>query len=481
MFKLSDNVDKEKVFLINLSDIEGRVDAYYYKKSFFNLRNKLIDKNFIPIRKIIKGWNRGDGPREGFYTNNIEKGVYFLRVNNLKEHSIDLTDVKFINRYIHEKTLKRAQVQSGDVVFAISGTKDNLGTVSIIPNNIKEANLNSAIVRLDLDCSIIDKVFFCYLFDLNFIRTQIEFIGKGAAQNNLNNEEIGQIHIPNISLKKQKDIVHYFNLAVLQKQQKEAKAKALLASIDDYLLKELGIELPEKDNSLKNRIFTTSFKELNSGRFDPDYYSLNYSELQKSISKSIYKIDEISTVVTNIDSGKTPSSNEYSDNKTDYPIIKVGSYSEEFIDLNKTDYTKSANNIEAQKGDIFILSAAHQAEYVGRFIKYLNEKPKIPTSYVGELICVRANKTVCNSMYLFSLLSINIFKTLINREKTGQTSHVYGKDIKHIKIPLPPLEKQNEIAEHIKQIREEAKKLQKEAKQELEQAKQEVEQMILGE
>lgn len=207
------------------------------------MRKRFSDKGFLYLKKIIQSWNRGDGPREGFYTEDIQKGVYFLRVNNLKNHSIDLTDVKYITRQVHEKTLKRAQVTKGDVVFAISGTKDNLGTVSIIPDNIQEANLNSAIVRLNLDTSKIDKSFFCYLFDLKFIRTQIDYIGKGVAQNNLNNEEIEQIQIPNYSIIEQQDIVNKFDLAISQKQSSENAATELLNSFEDCL-SDFGIKIP---------------------------------------------------------------------------------------------------------------------------------------------------------------------------------------------------------------------------------------------
>lgn len=52
--------------------------------------------------------------------------------------------------------------------------------------------------------------------------------------------------------------------------------------------------------------------------------------------------------------------------------------------------------------------------------------------------------------------------------------------IKNFPIPLPPLEKQNQIAEHISLIRKQAKQLQTEAKTGLEQAKQEIEAIILG-
>ena len=105
-------------------------------------------------------------------------------------------------------------------------------------------------VRLDLNSDKILNDFFCILFDLKFIRTQIEFIGKGTAQNNLNNEEIKSIRIPDISIENQKNIIDFYQKKKLLKQQKEAEAQKLLDSIDDYLLRELGITLPKEEEHL---------------------------------------------------------------------------------------------------------------------------------------------------------------------------------------------------------------------------------------
>jgi restriction endonuclease S subunit len=222
------------------------------------------------------------------------------------------------------------------------------------------------------------------------------------------------------------------------------------------------------------------FSEISGNRLDPDYSHTFYKKLRDAIRKSQFNVVLLKEITNGVFSGKTPASGDYAEEITPYPIIKVRSYSQESIDLQKTDYTNLPQVHRAQKGDIFILSAAHQPEYVGRHIKYLNEEPSIATSFVGELICVRANQQ-CESMYLFSLLSLDIFKTLINREKTGQTSHVYGKNIKFLEIPLPPNEKQKEIVNHIMTIRTQAKQLQSEAVQIVVDAKAEVERIILGE
>jgi restriction endonuclease S subunit len=52
--------------------------------------------------------------------------------------------------------------------------------------------------------------------------------------------------------------------------------------------------------------------------------------------------------------------------------------------------------------------------------------------------------------------------------------------LENFNIPLPPKEKQVEIANHVYELRQKAKTLQEEGKRILELAKQEVEKMILG-
>ena len=86
----------------------------------------------------------------------------------------------------------------------------------------------------------------------------------------------------------QTKLVYLYQTAYTQKQQKEAQAKALLASIDAYLLNELGITLPEKDTSLQSRIFTTSFSEVSGGRFDGYYYQKDFIEFFNCLKKGIY-------------------------------------------------------------------------------------------------------------------------------------------------------------------------------------------------
>jgi len=472
MFKLSENTDPNKIFIVNRSELKGRIDPYFYKDEFTQLRFLFEYKKFINIGDILKSWNRGDGPREGFYTND-NNGVFFLRVNNLKNNSIDLTDVKLIHRHIHERNLKRTQVKAGDLIFAISGTKDNLGTVSIIPDYIKEANLNSALVRLDLNSDKILNDFFCILFDLKFIRTQIEFIGKGTAQNNLNNEEIKSIRIPDISIENQKNIIDFYQKKKLLKQQKEAEAQKLLDSIDDYLLGELGITLPKEEEHLlqntdknssynldndnplvkKGRLFLTNLSEVTGKRWN----AFEFKNRKLKLGDGNYPNKTLKHLAYLL-KGQSITSNELE--KGDYPVIAGGQIS---------PYTHNRYNF---KGNVITISAS--GAYSG-YVWYHN----YPIFASDCTVVFSKEESEITTLYLSEILKLKQ-KEIYNLQQGAGQPHVYARDLEKINIPIPSLQKQKDITNKIIAIREEAKQLQIEAINTLETAKGNIEQMILG-
>lgn len=467
------NTKIDNLFLIGLSEIEQRLDAEFYLEDF-------DFTDFIKLRNIakVKGGKRLP---KGFYYSENETDYLYLQVSNLNsDNEINWQTAKYISEEVFE-ILERYETVESDLVFSIAGSIGKINVVKNIPEGKKVIlTENASKIHFKKDVQVIPEFIELVLktpilqkqIKLNYIQTTIPKIGLDRIEN---------LFIPELpSIEKQRECLEYFESAFESKQQKNKEAKELLSSIDNYLLGELGIVLPEKDNSLQNRIFNSLLSDVSSNRFDCDYYKTYYQKLIESIEKSSFNTKSLDKVCYLVSNGKTPAKSDYSEEPTDYPIIKVGSYTNDHIDLKKVDYSHSSNSITAEKGDIFILSAAHQAEYVGRHIKYLNVEPKLPTSFVGELICVRANESKCNSMFLFSLLNTELYKSLLNREKTGQTSHIYGKDIKKIKIPIPSPENQLEIANHISEIHIKSKTLLEEASLLIKEAKSEVEKIILG-
>ena len=92
------------------------------------------------------------------------------------------------------------------------------------------------------------------------------------------------------------------------------------------------------------------------------------------------------------------------------------------------------------------------------------------------------NEEKINPDYLFFYCNSSIYRYWVSAiERPAVQSNINSEEYKSLKIPLPPIEKQNEIAKHIQTIRDNAKQLQNEAKQALEDAKIKVEKLILGE
>jgi len=93
-------------------------------------------------------------------------------------------------------------------------------------------------------------------------------------------------------------------------------------------------------------------------------------------------------------------------------------------------------------------------------------------------------RIICNSSvnnyFLKHTLSTKLYKELANRVSIGAViKHLNINKWLKILIPLPPIEKQNEIAEHIQSIRAKAKQLQEEAREILAKTKIEIEKMII--
>ncbi len=72
-------------------------------------------------------------------------------------------------------------------------------------------------------------------------------------------------------------------------------------------------------------------------------------------------------------------------------------------------------------------------------------------------------------------------QTEIKRNVTGATNgHLAPDDVRRFLIPLPPLDKQKEIANHITGIRQQAQVLKDKTKEALKKASEEIEKILLG-
>src|SRR3990167_10640539 len=152
-----------------------------------------------------------------------------------------------------------------------------------------------------------------------------------------------------------------------------------------------------KNNLGKLQIFSiTNDDATKKKRIDVEYYQPFFKDVVAKVAGSKFELQKLGDVTLLISNGRTPSKDMYdedNDQVGSVPIIKAGTASGRFVDLEKLEYAKAdfTSGKQAQKGDIFVLSAAHQASYVGKNVSILDVEPPQDTYFVGELICVRAN------------------------------------------------------------------------------------------
>ena len=123
----------------------------------------------------------------------------------------------------------------------------------------------------------------------------------------------------------QRKIVAELDAAYAAKRAADERATKLLASIDDMVLKELGItRLPKPDTSLSSRIFTVPAREVLNGRLDPYSYSPFFADNLKRIrSNGSWRLGELVTL-----SHRQWDQREWQNGvAVDFPYIEIGTIS----------------------------------------------------------------------------------------------------------------------------------------------------------
>lgn len=466
-YQVSQHIDNNKVFIVQRSEIEGRLEPEFYRPSIADLEKIIRGKSSHKLRDYALSVSGGATPKktEGDkYYADKETGVPFLRVQNLNtDGTLSFDDCLYINKETHEGMLARSQVSEGDLLVKITGV-GRMAIASVAPEGFV-GNTNQHMVVVKTGNKEISKYLARYL--------NLDIIEKIASRHSTGGTRpaLDYPSVKNLPIIEGIDFSP-IDRAIELKKQKESEAQLLLDSIDTYILNELGITLPEIKSDLKSRIFLVNRSDLED-RLDPKF-NKNYSFI-KSL-KGIYTWVTLRDVTFNNGQyGANESAVEYK--KGDVRYIRITDI-DEYGNLKQTD-KKTASNIEnaylLKPNDIlFARSGSVGRCYIHKFL----EEQAI---FAGYLIRFFLNENLIDADYLFYYCNCNIYKYWVDTiQRPAVQANINAQEYRSMPIPLPPIVKQKEIANHIYAIRQQAKQLQEEGKTILENAKKEVEQMILG-
>lgn len=312
---------------------------------------------------------------------------------------------------------------------------------------------------------------FCIL-QFDFFIDQIKKFSLGGAQPNISSDSIEQIKIPLPSLQIQNKIVSIMSKAYEEKKGKEIKAGEILNSVDDFVLKKLGIKMPEVE---KEMVFEVWSDEVENGRIDAEYSQPYLEKVEQSVNNGKYKTEKLKKYITKIHYGAS-TSNAYVD--SGIPLLRILNLKPNNLNLSKVVYLpesfrKELGNAFVKTGDLLI----SRSGTVGTVVVM----PKEADGFAfGSFMIKFCLNNEINKKFVSIWLNNKLNKILTEREKIGAIQgNITISTIENFNIPIPPLNIQKKIAEKIEFCYFQAKTLQKEAKEVLENAKKEVEEMIL--
>lgn len=474
MYQVPEHIDRNKIFIVRRSEIEGRLDpkmALYNRKVRHTLYPKVKLKDILVCK-----------PQYGA----SEPGV--TRTNTLEPRYIRITDIDNYGLICNEEMgATAANIEDkyilfeNDILIARSGA--TVGKSYIHKKKPYSCFFAGYLIRFTIDKNkALPEYIFTYT-QLNTYKEWINAVQRPSGQPNINSEEYQSLEIPLPNIIVQQEIVNVINSAYNQKLQKESEAQQLLESIDTYILNELGITLPKVKTDLKSRMFLVNRSELET-RFDP-YYSQGYfKEAFSALYRGNYPIYSIKSLSKLITSGITPKSGgeAYTDDKeTGIPFIRSGNIDingdfdfEDLLYIKPEIHETVMKSSQVYKNDLMIAIVGATIGQVGIF---LDERE----ANINQAIALVRLKEGNDIQYIKELIKSRVGQLSLNRLKRPVArANINLEEISTIKIPLPPLAKQQEIANHIYSIRQQAKQLQEEGKTILENAKKEVEQMIIG-
>jgi type I restriction enzyme S subunit len=138
-------------------------------------------------------------------------------------------DLSFGDYYIDEKIYKKLEsckVQAGDILISLVGT---YGKLSIVPERFEPGIINPRLMKISLDKTKVNPIFFKFLLTDKGIKTQIENFSRGGTMDIVNVEIIRNLKIPLPPLSLQ---THFATLVHNIEAQKE-RVRAQAAQSED--------------------------------------------------------------------------------------------------------------------------------------------------------------------------------------------------------------------------------------------------------
>lgn len=366
-------------------------------------------KKLGDIAEISSGGTPSRNKKE-YWENGI---IPWVKIKDIKENFISTTE-----EFITEDGLKNSSAKlfkKGTLLYSIFAT---LGEVAILDI---DATTNQAIAGINIKENNINSLYLMYF--LKSIKDKIYSKGRGVAQNNLNLTILKQIEIPLPPLKEQERIVGILDESFANIDESIKILEQDLLNLDELMQSALQKAFnPLKDNAKEN-------------------YQLPHGWEWKSLGDTS-------------NYGKTSQVKPSQLKGNDWILELEDIEKESGVLLQKVlfqDRQSKSNKIKFNKGDILF----------GTLRPYL--KKVIIADDNGacssEIMPFSTGNSITNHFIYYYLFANFLHDRISSLTYGARMPRLGTKDGKSLQIPLPPLQEQEQIAEHLDFVFEKAKAL----------------------
>ncbi len=362
-----------------------------------------------PSRSKSDYWNNGNIP--------------WIKIKDMKSKYIDSAEEFITEEGLNNSSTK--MLKSDTILYSIFATLGEVGILKI------DACTNQAIAGLSLkeDSNILKEYLYYYLKSK---KKDVNNLGRGVAQNNINLSLLRKFRIPVIPLHQQKKIIEVLD--------------NVSSTINNY----------ERELALLDELVKARFVEMFG---DP---------IENTYSFPILKLGELSELITK---GASPSWQGYSytEDSTQTLFVTSENVREGYMDFSSIKYVEDAFNEKQkrsmiQKGDYLINIVGAS---IGRAAQF-NMDCKANMNQAAALVRIKDNTISDN--YLLYYLNSDKAQMMYNSMKsdTGR-ANLSLQDIANLEILVPDLTLQVKFASFVEEIDKSRSRIQKslEASQEL--------------
>lgn len=476
----------EHTFYISFSKLRERFDPSVYRARF-----EYISKIFPNVKLSEIAYI---DPATYFDKNPRDMPISFVPMDSINaiygtiesQQTITISQSKGYTRF-----------QEGDLLWAkITPCMQN-GKSAIAHNLVNGLGCGSTeffVIRPKDGQIVLSEYLYILLRNDKVLQGATNFFGGSAGQQRVSPIFLRDFIIPLPDIAVQQDIIETYFKALTLKRQQEDEADKLIQSIDDYLLSELWIDRPSEVRTENGRFFYTSYRDVVGKRLDPVAHSEQTRNIRRAILLGKYPCVLLKSLMIQDIAGEWGLDVVDDYDTSSYSkclVLRSTEFNADnnlVIDETKAKYrlinNKKLLSIDLQPNDLIIeKSGGSENQPVGRvaiITKELFDSHKLCYSNFVQKIRIDANKINPMFAYHFLRLVHNLRLTETMQSQTNGIRNLILAEYYSQQIPLPPIDKQEEIILHIKDMYKKAIELQNEANAILVNAKQEIERLIMG-